>query len=513
MRFSDASPSLSVTIEPPARLDTDVVIVAAFEGEPPALPAGLDAAVAARVAQAFQSGEFTGKPYTTFMTPASGGAWRSPRLMVTGLGPHAAWSLDRARRWAAASASAARERKLTRAAFVLPGGLDSTLEAQAVAEGVTLAAFHAGIYKNDPAATPAALEPSVVASVDAGASALADLERAVARGYVLGACSNVTRALVNEPANRMTPRLFAEAADKVLSASGLAMDVLNEERLLGLGMGLLLAVARGSAEPPRVIVLRYDPADAIAGTTLGLVGKGVTFDSGGLSIKTAEGMQKMKTDMAGAAAVLGAMKAIAALQPRVRVIAVLPLVENMPGGTALRPGDVVRGAGGQTVEILDTDAEGRLILADALWYAANLGATHLVDVATLTGACAVALGRTTSGVFGAPENWVHAVQRASERAGDRTWAMPVFDDYKEQLRSEIADLTNIGTRYGGAITAAVFLKEFTSGLPWAHLDIAGTAWADEVQPYQPKGPTGVAVRTLAQLALAADEWAPPAAGR
>jgi leucyl aminopeptidase len=238
------------------------------------------------------------------------------------------------------------------------------------------------------------------------------------------------------------------------------------------------------------------------------VGKGVTFDTGGISIKTANRMHLMKTDMSGGAAVLGAMKAIAALKPDIPVIGVIPLAENMPDGRAARPGDVVRSAEGLTVEILDTDAEGRLLLGDALWYAAYLGATHLVDVATLTGACVVALGDSTTGLFGSPDWWAHCVHRVTERTGDRSWIMPLFEDYKEHLRSDIADLANVGGRSAGAITAAMFLKEFTSGLPWVHLDIAGTCWADEAQPYQSKGPTGVAVRTLAELALSAQDWQP-----
>ena len=240
---------------------------------------------------------------------------------------------------------------------------------------------------------------------------------------------------------------------------------------------------------------------------LGLVGKGVTFDAGGISIKPSDGMHKMKTDMSGGAAVLGAMKAIAALKPDIRVVAVIPLVENMPGGRALRPGDILRSADGKSVEVLDTDAEGRLILGDALWYARDLGATHLVDVATLTGAIGIALGRTTTGLFGAPASWASVVERTANRAGDRAWNMPVFDDYREQLRSDIADLANIGGRSAGAITAAVFLKEFTGGLPWAHLDIAGTAWCDEAQPYPAQGADRRGRRTLAGLALASAEWA------
>jgi leucyl aminopeptidase len=239
---------------------------------------------------------------------------------------------------------------------------------------------------------------------------------------------------------------------------------------------------------------------------LGLVGKGITFDTGGISIKPADNMDKMKDDMSGGAAVICAMAAIARLGAPVACIGIIPMTENMPGGRAVKPGDILTSAEGKTVEILNTDAEGRLILGDGLWYARQLGATHLVDVATLTGACVVALGKTTTGLFGAPLAWSSAVLAASARAGDRTWPLPVFDDYKEQLKSEIADFTNTGGRPGGAITAALFLKEFTGSLPWVHLDIAGTAWCEEPKPYQAKGPTGVAVRTLAELALAGEAW-------
>ena len=257
-----------------------------------------------------------------------------------------------------------------------------------------------------------------------------------------------------------------------------------------------------------MVVLRYEPARPATRAVLGLVGKGVTFDTGGISIKPSDKMHLMKSDMSGGAAVLGAMKAIAALKPAAAVVGVIPLVENMPGGRAMRPGDVVRSAEGKTVEVLDTDAEGRLILADALWYARQVGATHLVDVATLTGAIGIALGRTTTGLFGVPDAWVSLVGQTANRAGDRAWPLPLFDDYREQLRSDIADLANIGGRPAGSITAAMFLKEFTGGRPWAHLDIAWTAWAEDAQPWQPKGPTGVAVRTLAELACAHEAWPP-----
>jgi leucyl aminopeptidase len=233
---------------------------------------------------------------------------------------------------------------------------------------------------------------------------------------------------------------------------------------------------------------------------LGLVGKGITFDTGGISIKPALDMDRMKDDMAGGAAVACAMRAIAALGVPLRVIGVVPIAENMPGGRAVKPGDVLKSASGKTVEVVNTDAEGRLILGDGLWYAQKLGATHLVDIATLTGAISVALGRLTTGLFGTPDTFVEHVRALAERAGDRAWPLPLFEEYKDDLRSEVADMINTAGRLGGAITAAMFLKEFTGGLPWIHLDIAGTAWADDNKPFMPKGPTGVGVRTLVALA-------------
>jgi leucyl aminopeptidase len=279
------------------------------------------------------------------------------------------------------------------------------------------------------------------------------------------------------------------------------VEILDETRIEALGMGLLLGVARGSSEPPRLIVFRYDPPGAPEGPVLGLVGKGITFDTCGISIKPADGMERMKDDMAGGAAVACAMRAIALLRAPIRVIGVVPTTENMPGGRAIKPGDILKSAEGKTVEVINTDAEGRLILGDGLWYARQLGATHLVDVATLTGACVVALGKIASGLFGTPDEWVQRVRAVADRVGDRVWPMPLFDEYRDQLKSEIADMMNTGGRPAGSITAAMFLKEFSGGLPWVHMDIAGTAWAEESRPYLPKGPSGVAVRTLAELAF------------
>jgi leucyl aminopeptidase len=268
-----------------------------------------------------------------------------------------------------------------------------------------------------------------------------------------------------------------------------------------MGMGLPLGVSRGSHEPPCLLVIRYAPSDALPAPVLGFVGKGITFDAGGISMKPPLGMERMKDDMSGGAAVVCAMRAIGELKAPIRVLAVVPCAENMPGGRAMRPGDVLTAASGKTVEVIDTDAEGRLVLADALWYAQQQGATHLVDVATLTGACQIALGKTTSGLMGRPKTWVQHVCDVADRAGDRSWILPLFEDYRDQLRSEIADIANVGGRPAGAITAAMFLREFAGDLPWAHMDIAGTAWHDDAKPFAPKGPSGVGVRTLAELAF------------
>ncbi|MCY4601981.1 MAG: leucyl aminopeptidase, partial [Acidobacteria bacterium] len=395
-----------------------------------------------------------------------------------------------------------RRRRVGTVAVLLRGDVDSAQAARAAAEGVLLGSHADRRFKSGEDDEP----PVGRALVVFPSSASAELARAIAVGSTLGEAANRARELADAPGNALSPRLFAEQAETLAGASGVAVEVLDEAAIERLQMGLLLGVARGSAEPPRLIVMRHEPAGAPREPVLGLIGKGVTFDSGGISIKPADRMEQMKHDMAGGAAVVGAMRAIGRLAVPTRVIGIVPATENMPGGRATRPGDVLTGASGKTVEVINTDAEGRLILGDALWYARELGATHLVDVATLTGAVVIALGHAASGLFGRPHGWVESVQQAAERAGERVWPMPLYPDYDEQLRSETADLGNIGGRAGGACTAAAFLKAFAADLPWAHLDIAGTAWADEASAAQAKGATGAMVRTLTELAVAAGSW-------
>ncbi|HXW08045.1 MAG TPA: leucyl aminopeptidase [Vicinamibacterales bacterium] len=504
MPRSQAPASIELAITEPALVDTDLLVIPLFEGEDlaAAMP-DVGSASGGSIPRALETREIQGRPHELFLTPVVQG-WRAARLALVGCGPSADFSTERLRRVATMVGLAARQRRIGRLALLVRGDVAVTKSVQAAAEGLLLSAFSPDRYKNQEVSGPPVAELLVVARPGAGDAAA--LQAAVERGRILGESSNIARDLCNEPSNVLTPTEFAARAAAIAQEVGLEFDILDEHAITKLGMGLLLGVSRGSAEPPRVIVLRYAPPGAPASPVLGLVGKGITFDTGGISIKPADGMERMKDDMAGGAAVVCGMRAIALLRPDVRVVGVIPATENMPGGRAMKPGDVLTGAGGKTVEVLNTDAEGRLILGDGLWYAQELGATHLVDVATLTGACVIALGKAASGLFGQPEAWTELIRRTGQAAGDRCWPMPLYEDYADQLRSEVADMTNTGGRPAGACTAAMFLKEFAGGLPWAHLDIAGTAWADENKPWQTKGPTGVAVRTLAELAFTSAEW-------
>jgi leucyl aminopeptidase len=509
------SQPIHCTDAPLSAVDADFLIVPWFEGEGPAAIHGLDQATGGQIGRAIASKEFAAHAFDQFVTPIIDKSWKATRVALVGAGVVGDFGPGLARKLATVGALAARQRRVESAAFAIRPGLadaagdiDLAGFAQAIAEGLTLGEFNAGSYKTaDPAPGPLPRCTIVLPDLpDTSPESPTRIETAIMRGRVLGECTNLARELSNEPGNTLTPREFAARGAAIAGEGGAAVEILDERQIEALNMGLLLGVARGSSEPPRVMVFRYEPPDPSPGPVLGLVGKGITFDTGGISIKPADGMERMKDDMAGGAAVACAMRAIAMLGAPIRVVGIVPATENMPGSRAVKPGDILRSAEGKTVEVINTDAEGRLVLGDGLWYARKLGATHLVDVATLTGAVVVALGKTTSGLFGTPDSWVHHVKRVADRAGDRVWPLPLFDEYKEQLKSDIADFTNTGGRPAGAITAAMFLKEFTGDLPWAHIDIAGTAWLEEARPYMPKGPSGVAVRTLAELAFSADSW-------
>ena len=447
-------------------------------------------------AELYDSKEFTGKPleFTMLHRPAG---LKAKRLLLVGGGKAAGFDAAALRKTAGAALRRLKSKSIGDIAMLLEGALAGPEQVAAAVEGAILGDFESDALKSDKSNQK--VVNRFTALIPGGGPALEEARR---RGQILADAQNLTRELVNEPANRMTPTILASRARAMAGEQGLECELLDQDRMKQLGMGSLLGVAMGSAQEPVLIVLRYRPAGGAGagGAHLGLVGKGVTFDSGGLSIKPADGMEKMKYDMAGGAAMIGAMQAIAQLKPEIPVTALIPAVENMTGSRAQRPGDIVTSLSGKTIEVLNTDAEGRLILADALTYAKRLGCTHLVDAATLTGAIVVALGHIRVGLFASDDGLRDRVMGAAAAEGEKMWQMPLDEDYKDYLKSAFADLPNIGGRWGGAITAATFLKEFADGTPWVHLDIAGTAWLDDAKPHMAKGPTGVGVRTFVRLA-------------
>ncbi|MGE4085458.1 MAG: leucyl aminopeptidase [Vicinamibacterales bacterium] len=484
-------PSLRAVTAQPREVAVDLVIVPCPAPPSDAVLARLSDAARQEVTAAVSRGEPIAELGRTTATAAADAAWQCGRVLVVGLGS-ASPSVDQVRRAVAAGTLWARERRHRTIAIDLAGlSGDVAACSAAAAEAVVLANFNHGHLKAaEP--LPGIREASVL--VADGQQALLE------HGLVIGEAINAARLLANEPGNVLTPRALVERAADLTAEPGVQAEILGPEKIEALGMGLLMGVARGSSQPARLLCLTYTPPGGGSGPVLGLVGKGITFDTGGISIKPADGMDRMKDDMAGGAAVVAAVRAIARLGVPRRVVAVVPATENMPGGNALKPGDVIRGAAGVTVEINNTDAEGRLILGDGLWYAKQRGATHLVDVATLTGACVVALGKVTTGLFGTPPAWTGAVRQAAAKAGEPIWELPLGPEYRELLKSDIADIVNSGGRAGGAITAAMFLREFVGDTPWAHLDIAGTAWIDDAKPWATKGASGVMVRTLVELA-------------
>jgi leucyl aminopeptidase len=485
--------------EPLDRVAADAVAVIVFEeGEP---FAALSGGIRTWLAELKSSGEFSGKPSEIAVLYNPPG-WTAKRLIVVGAGKHDKFDAAALRRIVGATVRIWKQKGIKTLAWSLASGQEKSgahaaEAAEAAVEGAILGNYETDVHKTNKESK--SLDAFQVIAASNGAS----LERSFERGRILGEAQNFTRSLGNEPSNRLTPLVLAEQARAMAAEYGLPCEVLDQDRMSQLGMGALLGVAQGSLEPPALIIVRYTPANAPASKDhLALIGKGVTFDSGGISIKPAEGMEKMKYDMCGGAAVLGAMRAIAQLKPSIPVTAIIPAVENMVSGRAQRPGDIVKSLDGKTVEVLNTDAEGRLILIDAITYARRLGCTHLVDAATLTGAFVVALGHINIGAFTNDEGLMTRVLSAAQEEGEKMWRMPMDDEYKDLLKTPFADLANIGGRWGGAISAAWFLKEFADPVPWVHLDIAGTAWLDDAKPFMAKGPTGVCVRTFVKLAEA-----------
>lgn len=423
------------------------------------------------------------------------GHLRVKQLLLIGSGDKAL-SLDKWRSLFSVAARTAQKLQSNSICFVLPEDSDySYAELSEVAvEGSLLGTYSFDCYKTQKKQT-ATIETCCIT----GPESVMDFDKLVAKSQIIASSVNFSRDLVNQPAVAMTPSIMASKAVELADNYGMVITILERQQMEDLNMHALLAVAKGSDEPPKLIVLEYN---GLPGNVekLALIGKGITFDSGGISLKPGAGMEEMKDDMAGGAAVLGTMRAIAQLQPKVNIIALVPCTENMPSGHALRPGDVITSMNGKTIEVINTDAEGRLILADAVTYAIKLGATKIIDLATLTGAFVTALGTVTSGAFTNDAAWIQQLLTAASRSGEKIWQLPLFEEYKEQIKSSIADMKNSGGREAGAITAALFIAEFAEETPWIHIDIAGTVTSSKDQGYQIKGATGVGVRTLVQLA-------------
>src|SRR6266851_6946089 len=450
-----------------------------------------DAAVQAAAADLLSSGEVTCKPFEINLLhkPTQ---LKAKRLLLVSGGVAKKFTSYDLRRVAGAAARALKARGVHSFAFVAPSGIGGEEAVKAIVEGTFVGNFDPDYYKSDR--KDQKIEAvTVIASGDKSM-----LERALDEAQVIGESQNFTRDLVNEPSNRMTPTMLGERAKKVAQEVGLKCEVYGADKIKELKMGAFWSVAQGSDEPPALIVMKYEPAGAPEKPMLGLVGKGITFDTGGISIKPADGMEKMKYDMAGGATMIGAMRAIALLKPNVKVISIVCATENMPSGKAQKPGDVQIAMSGKAIEIVNTDAEGRLVLADGLHYARTLGCTHLIDAATLTGACVVALGYVNAGVFANDEDSFQHFTKSLERSGEKFWRLPVEGEYLDQIRSNIGDIMNTGGRWGGASTAAAFLKEFVEDTPWLHLDIAGTAWIEDNKSWIAKGPSGIAVRSLVE---------------
>ncbi len=489
---------LNIETQPFAKIASDALVTYVFEKDEKVegVLAEVDAATGGHIRELAASGELTGKLLEMTLLHNPPGL-TAKRLLLVGLGKPEKYTSREILRASGAALRFLKARAVRRMAVLAREQTRDAAAAQAVVEGLLLGDMESDIYKTDKK-NDKRMETVVLAGWPADAA-----EKGRAVGMVTAGAQNFTRSLVNEPSNKLTPRMLAERAEAMAKEAGLSVEVFDENKIRDLKMGALLSVAQGSAEPPRFIVVTYTPPLHKDGApVLGLVGKAVTFDTGGISIKPSDGMEKMKYDMAGGATMLGVMKALAQLKPKVKVIACVPATENMPGSRAQKPGDVQFAMSGKSIEVLNTDAEGRLILADGLTYARRLGCTHLIDAATLTGAIFVALSHVNVGVFGSEQSFTDRLLASARACGEKMWPMPVDEEYREMIKGSVADIQNISNaKGGGAITAAMFLKEFSEDTPWIHLDIAGTAWLDDLKPWAAKGASGVAVRTLIDLAM------------
>jgi leucyl aminopeptidase len=492
----------NLSFSAPSQVETDCLVVVVLDhsekdrgdkNKSAASVESSDDAVRDDAQDVISSGEATGKMFETTLLHHPAGL-KAKRLLLLGGGKAKTFSTAELHKLAGAAVRTLKGKSIRSFAFALPeNGIAANDGVRAVVEGAFVGNFDPDYYKSDRKDQ----KIDAITIVAKGDQKI--LEEEVQTGRIVGESQNFTRDLVNEPSNRMTPTILGERARKMAAEVGLKCEVYGADKLRELKMGAFWGVAQGSDEPPALIVLRYEPDGAAKDVHLGLVGKGITFDTGGISIKPADGMEKMKYDMAGGATMIGVMRAIALLKPKVKVTAIVLATENMPSGKAQKPGDVQIAMSGKSIEIINTDAEGRLVLADGLCYARQLGCTHLVDAATLTGAVVVALGYVNAGIFASDDQMYERFANANRQAGEKMWRLPLDDEYKEIIKSNIADIVNSGGRWGGAISAAMFLKEFAEDTPWIHLDIAGTAWMEENKPWITKGPSGVALRSLIEF--------------
>jgi leucyl aminopeptidase len=453
-----------------------------------------DETVKAAAAAVLASGEYKAGANETLLLHAPAGL-KAKRLLIVGLGKAGKATAHSVRFAAGTAVRFVKPRGIRELVLASPVAdeLDAAASVRAATEGALVGDYDPDTYRSDR--KDLSVQTFTVAAPESADKKA--LQASFAEGVIVGESQNFARELVNEPGNKLTPTVLGQRAAEMAQAVGLGWNVYSTEKLHELKMGAFWSVSQGSEEPPALIVLRYEPEGAAKdGPVLGLVGKGITFDTGGISIKPADKMELMKYDMAGGAAMLGAMRAIALLKPKVRVIGIVCAAENMPDGKAQKPGDVQTAMSGKTIEIINTDAEGRLVLADGLAYAKQLGATHLIDAATLTGACVVALGMVNAGSFSNDDATYEKFDDALEISGEKFWRLPLGDEYMDMIKSDIGDIKNTGGRWGGAITAAEFLHVFAEETPWIHLDIAGMAWFEDSRPYIAKGPSGIAVRSI-----------------
>lgn len=479
----------------PTDVRAGALVVPVFSDEPlSGAAAAADRALSGALSEIVKSGEMKGKMCEHALVHAKDRPFH--RLLALGLGDRSSFEPSVLARYAGAAVRILGQRGVEEIAIALPDDVskDARASAAAIAQGAIAGSFETTIYQEQPESPLATQSVAVVA----GDAAVDALEAGVQRGTVIGDAVNFARRLAITPANDMTPTHLAREAKSAAKEAGVQIEVHDADWARAQGMGSFLSVAQGSAQPPAFIVMRYNgnPSDK---QLLALVGKGITFDTGGISIKPAERMEDMKYDMSGGAAVIAAMCAIGKLKPKLNVVGIVPATENMPGGRATKPGDVVKAMNGKSIEIINTDAEGRLILADALCYANSIGATRIVDAATLTGACVIALGHVAAALISNDDELADQVLAAAKPTGERYWRMPLFDEYGQQMKSDIADLKNTGGRDAGTLTAAAFLKAFVGTTPWVHLDIAGTAYLDRGSAWSAKGPTGVPVRAFLAL--------------